>query len=174
MRGYALVLRRLPITMMVLVASSEALHASSSMRATLGKWLSHYSSLSWPVQVGLVLGLFVLTSAVGLLLTVRLPVDAFVKLKAKAARRRPWKGFGIVILLLRNGLGAILFLAGLVMSLPLIPGPGALLMLLGLGVADFPGKYRLELALIRLPHVLSSANRLRARFGKPPLLDPPI
>jgi hypothetical protein len=59
------------------------------------------------------------------------------------------------------------------LSLPLVPGPGALLMLLGLAVAEFPGKYRLELALIRLPHVLSSVNRLRARFGKPPLLDPP-
>jgi hypothetical protein len=123
--------------------------------------------------VGSVLGLFVLTSAIGFIIAVRLPTDAFIRLGLKATRPRPWKGLGIVVLLFRNGLGGLLFLTGLVLSLPLIPGPGALLMLLGLAVAEFPGKYRLELALIRLPHVLSSVNRLRARFGKPPLLDPP-
>jgi hypothetical protein len=158
---------------MGLVARGQALHDSGPMRATLTHWLSYYSGLPWPAQVGLVLGLFVITSAIGLIIAVRLPRDAFVKLGVKASRPRPWKGFGIVVLLLRNGSGAVLFIAGLVMSVPLIPGPGALFMLLGLGVADFPGKYRLELMLIRLPHVLSSANRLRARFGKPPLLDPP-
>jgi hypothetical protein len=45
-------------------------------------------------------------------------------------------------------------------------------MLVGLGLVDFPGKRALERRLLRLPRVLASVNKLRARFGKPPILTP--
>jgi hypothetical protein len=37
-------------------------------------------------------------------------------------------------------------------------------------LVDFPGKRSMELRLLREPHVLASVNRMRARFGKPPIL----
>jgi hypothetical protein len=62
------------------------------------------------------------------------------------------------------------------MALPLVPGPGVLFILLGLGFIDFPGKRSLERRLLRQPHVLSSVNKMRGRFGKPPILteDPVV
>jgi len=57
-----------------------------------------------------------------------------------------------------------------------ISGPGVLFILLGLGFIDFPGKRSLERRLLRQPHVLSSVNKMRGRFGKPPILteDPVV
>jgi hypothetical protein len=74
------------------------------------------------------------------------------------------------LLAAKNLLGSLMVLAGLVMSLPLVPGPGVLFVLIGLGLIDFPGKRALELRLLRQRHVLSSVNKVRARFGRPPLL----
>jgi len=51
-----------------------------------------------------------------------------------------------------------------------IPGPGILMLVLGIMLLDFPGKRRLEQWLIRRPTVLSAMNRLRQRYGKPPLV----
>jgi hypothetical protein len=46
-------------------------------------------------------------------------------------------------------------------------------MLVGVLLVDFPRRRRLEQALLRRPGVLPSLNRLRARFGRPPLRPPP-
>jgi hypothetical protein len=56
------------------------------------------------------------------------------------------------------------------MSLPGIPGPGILTILLGLVMMDIPGKRPLETRLVSRPSVLQAINRLRARFDKPPLV----
>jgi hypothetical protein len=69
-------------------------------------------------------------------------------------------------------LGVILLLLGLVLSLPLVPGPGFVLILLGVSLMDFPGKRRLELWILRTPSVLHPINRLRVRLGRPPLRVP--
>jgi len=42
--------------------------------------------------------------------------------------------------------------------------------LIGLILMDIPGKRPLEARLIRRPAILSSVNKLRARYNKPPLL----
>ena len=55
------------------------------------------------------------------------------------------------------------------MLLPLVPGPGFLFILVGLGRVDFPGQRSLERRLLGLPRVLASLNRLRARFGRSPI-----
>ena len=62
---------------------------------------------------------------------------------------------------------------GLVMSVPGIPGQGLLTVLIGLMLVDFPGRRRLERALARRRGLLAAMNRIRARFGHPPLLPPP-
>lgn len=69
----------------------------------------------------------------------------------------------------KNLLGLLLVLFGLVMSLPLIPGQGTIMALIGLLLVEFPGKRRLEMWLIRKRRILRAINWLRARRGRPPL-----
>jgi hypothetical protein len=59
-----------------------------------------------------------------------------------------------------------------VLSIPGIPGQGVLTMLVGVLLLDFPQRQRLERALLGRPGVLPALNRLRARFGRPPLRPP--
>jgi hypothetical protein len=73
------------------------------------------------------------------------------------------------LLIAKNVLGWLVILLGLLLSLPLVPGPGFLFILMGLGLVDLPGKRSFERRLIGLPRVLASLNRLRARFGRPPI-----
>src|SRR5262249_60782572 len=70
----------------------------------------------------------------------------------------------------KNLLGGMVALLGILLSLPGIPGPGLLLVLIGLTLLDIPGKRRLERKLIGRPRVLRGINSLRERFGKPPLV----
>src|SRR5262249_7875578 len=72
--------------------------------------------------------------------------------------------------LLKNVLGVTAAILGGVLSLPGIPGPGLLLILLGVTLVDFPGKRRLKRWLLSHQAVLNTINRLRQRYGKPPLL----
>ena len=69
----------------------------------------------------------------------------------------------------KNLAGVLLVLVGIVMALPGVPGQGFLTILIGITLVDFPGKRRIELALIRRPTVFRAVNQLRHRFGHPPL-----
>ena len=66
--------------------------------------------------------------------------------------------------------GGLLLLLGIVMALPLVPGPGVLFILLGLSLLDMPGKRALERYIISRPLVLHSVNRMRARWNRPALI----
>jgi hypothetical protein len=70
----------------------------------------------------------------------------------------------------KNLLGLVLVFAGIIMSLPGVPGQGVLTILLGIMLLDFPGKRALETRIVGRPRVNSAVNALRARFGKPPLM----
>ncbi len=74
------------------------------------------------------------------------------------------------LLALKNLVGVILVIAGAVMLFG--PGQGVLTILIGVILLDFPGKRKLELYLVSRPRVLEAINRLRARFGRPPMLLP--
>lgn len=76
--------------------------------------------------------------------------------------------WGAVIL--KNLLGILLIAIGIVLSLPGIPGQGLLTILLGLILLDIPGKRPFEARIIKRPMIRASINRLRARYGKPPLM----
>jgi hypothetical protein len=71
--------------------------------------------------------------------------------------------------ILKNFLGVLLILLGLVLSLPGVPGQGLLTILLGLIMLDIPGKRPLEARIIKRPAILATINNLRARYKKPPL-----
>jgi hypothetical protein len=70
----------------------------------------------------------------------------------------------------KNLLGLILVGAGVVMSLPGVPGQGVLTILLGIMLLDFPGKRKLETRIVSRPRVNQAVNAVRARFSKPPLM----
>lgn len=76
----------------------------------------------------------------------------------------------IVLHILKNLIGAALVVAGILLSLPGIPGQGLLTIVIGLLLMDFPGKVKLERKLVSQPRVLAAINRIRRRFGKCPLV----
>ena len=73
-------------------------------------------------------------------------------------------------LIMKNIIGVTVVAIGLVLSLPGVPGPGLLTILLGIMLMDFPGKRRLERWLIRRPKVLAAVNHLRQQHGKAPFV----
>jgi hypothetical protein len=64
-------------------------------------------------------------------------------------------------------IGFVLLAAGIAMLV--LPGQGILTMLIGISLVDFPGKRQLERKLIGQPAVLNAINKMRQRFGQPPL-----
>lgn len=70
--------------------------------------------------------------------------------------------------IIKNVVGFIIVIAGVIMIFT--PGPGVPAILLGLIMMDIPGKRPLEAKLIQRPAVLSAINSLRARYNKPPLI----
>lgn len=74
--------------------------------------------------------------------------------------------WGVVIL--KNLIGIVLVITGIVMLLG--PGPGVLTILIGSIMIDIPGKRPFEARIIKRPTVLAAANSLRARYDKPPLI----
>ena len=100
-------------------------------------------------------------------LLTRLPADYF--LEADRVVRPPWPrqlALYWVWRLLKNLLGVVLLLAGIVMLVT--PGQGLLTILAGLWLMDLPGKRRCERRLIGRPKVLASVNWIRQKAGKPP------
>lgn len=73
-------------------------------------------------------------------------------------------------LVLKNLLGLFLVLLGVILSVPGVPGQGLLTALLGFVLLDFPGKRHLERKILFRPHVRTTVDRLRARFGRRPLV----
>jgi hypothetical protein len=130
-------------------------------------------SLSWGQKAALGLGLFAGTTAVSLaavaIVLVRLPAtyfqDDFISPRAGGQPIVRWIG-----LILKNILGVVLILFGLLLSLPGVPGQGLLTVLIGLMLLDFPGKRRIERRLVARPTIQRAINALRARFGKPALV----
>jgi hypothetical protein len=70
----------------------------------------------------------------------------------------------------KNVLGALLVGVGIVLALPGVPGQGLLTILVGLMLLDLPGKRRVERRIVGRPRILRAINRLRKRFGPPPLV----
>lgn len=103
---------------------------------------------------------FVATALLVPLALVRMPKDYFMR--AAAEHRTP-----LVLRVLKNALGVVLVLVGIAMLV--LPGQGLITIALGLGLVDFPGRRRFELAVIGRPVVLKSVNALRRKAGREPL-----
>ncbi len=99
---------------------------------------------------------------------VLMPADYFSLRRHPPTERRGLHG--VAVLWIRNLCGAALILLGLCLSLPGIPLPGPLLILIGFSFTDFPSKPAMQQKLLRRPSVEGRINRLRQKFGKPPIV----
>lgn len=127
---------------------------------------------AWAEGLGWLAALSALTFAGSLLViplvAARIPADYFCthrRGRTRWRRRRPLLRLGVLVL--KNILGLVLFLAGVLMLF--LPGQGLLTIFLGVMLMDFPGKYRLERFVISRGPVLRGINWLRQRSGVPPL-----
>jgi hypothetical protein len=138
-------------------------------------WLVHIASF-FPPQLLISLAVSSIFMFVGTLIAipiilVRLPADYFdVRIP------RPWMEnhhpvLRVVGHLVKNLVGIVFLLAGLAMLV--LPGQGILTILIGLSLVEFPGKRRLEAKLVGQATVLSTINKMRAKFNKPPLILAP-
>lgn len=131
-----------------------------------------WATLSWG-SILLGVGLFLLSLAVSFaaigIVMVKIPANYFSShYKQDFLPGSHWTiRWGAVIA--KNILGLFLIAIGIVLSLPGVPGQGILTILLGLIMIDIPGKRPLEARIIKRPTVQAAVNKLRARYGKPPL-----
>ncbi len=137
------------------------------------EWLSAFwTSLTWGnilLGVGLFLASLLLSFlAIGIVM-VKIPENYFSShYQQDFMPNSSWLvRWGAVIL--KNILGVILVILGIILSLPGVPGQGVLTILLGLIMLDIPGKRPIEARIIKRPTILAAVNDLRARYNKPPL-----
>lgn len=116
--------------------------------------------LAWFSVIFFLLGLLITP-----FLVAAIPENYF---SAQAAPKNQLSGFlflrAIIFRCLKNALGLILVLAGLLMLV--LPGQGILTLVLGLLLIDYPGKYRLERKLVSYPIVLNAINWARHKRNK--------
>lgn len=120
--------------------------------------------------LGVALGAVVLSQMALVAVLVALPADFFCK---PGATRSPSLAVEVarwVARIAKNIAGAVLLLLGIPLALPGIPGPGLVLVLVGIALLDFPGKRKLQRRLLGHPRVWASINSLRSRFGRPGLI----
>jgi len=113
---------------------------------------------------------FVASLAIVSFILVKLPPDYFSKSEERKFLNDHPSGIRIAAIIGKNVLGAILVLLGIILSIPGVPGQGILTILLGIMLLDFPGKHRLEQKIVGRRKVREAIDRMRLRFGKPPLI----
>lgn len=137
--------------------------------------LSILLSLQWVlpagdtlIWLGLVsIGMFVLSLISIPLIIVRIPEDYFCRQRESSFWKRLNPALRLILLLLKNVLGVILLLMGVLMLV--LPGQGLLTILFGVALIDFPGKHILIRRLIAYPKVFDSINWIRNKANKQPL-----
>lgn len=130
-------------------------------------WIVEHKGLIAAASLLLFLGSLIVLP----ILIARIPADYFVRRRASAlpfSRAHPV--LRILLLVVKNLVGAVFLVAGLIMLFT--PGQGILAILVGVTLLDIPGKRRLELAIIRRPHILKAVNWIREQSHRAPLQLP--
>ena len=151
------------------VGSLGAITTTEVFEAAVEGFQSH------PALAGTVAGLSMLVvliyGAVMFVAVSRVSSDSFVSDAPSAStwrRRHPVVRFlGHVV---KNVIGVVLLIIGLAMLV--LPGQGMLTIVVALMLLDFPGKRRLTLRILRLRHVRSGIDWIRAKAKQPPLVLP--
>jgi hypothetical protein len=116
----------------------------------------------WLVTSSLIFLLIILAMVPVIIL--KLPVDYFSQKKNVGIIRNIIFPFNYILLSLKNLLGLILLIFGLLLLF--LPGQGLLTIFTGLIIMNFPGKRRFELYFIRKKSVLKTINWVRHKAGK--------
>jgi hypothetical protein len=131
-------------------------------------WLNHHAR--WIAIFSVVVG--VVSARIGFAILMRLPEDHFLRTEDSVPAVRSRSPVRLVLLVLKNLVGIGIIAAGGIMALPLVPGPGLILVVIGLSLTNFPVKRDLELKILRAPLALDTVNWLRSRVGRPALRLP--
>jgi len=134
--------------------------------AILGWIQTHHELMSWLAVISV--STFVVTLFAVPILIIHIP-DTYFLHKERKSRNNPKDavGFRLACRILKNILGVFFVLIGIIMLF--VPGQGLLSILIGVMLMNFPGKYKVERAIIRKEKVLSTINWLRAKAHRPPL-----
>jgi hypothetical protein len=124
-------------------------------------------ALIWTLAIGF--GASILGGVAAMIVVVKLPRDYFSNPKRKSRAKGLGRKIGKIA---KNVAGVLLVLGGAVLLLPGVPGPGIVVLLLGLVLTDLPGKQKLIHKVVRKPMVMRSMNRVRKRFNRPDLVAP--
>lgn len=130
-------------------------------------WLSNHLDLL--ALIGLISAVVFTISLLSLpWLVAQIPEDYFASQgRAETAWKTRHPVVGLLTLVLKNLLGYLLLLGGILMLF--LPGQGILTIVAGLLLMDYPGKFALEKRIARSPTIFKGLNWLRNRAGKPPL-----
>lgn len=134
-------------------------------------WLSDRESLlAWIGGLSL---LTIIVSFIAVPIIVRrMPYDYFLEDDTRAEElRKQHPVLRIIFLIVKNLVGSILVIGGILMLLT--PGQGVLTILIGLLLMDFPGKRKLEVRLIRIGPLKKAIDWIRKKGDKRPLELPP-
>ena len=118
-------------------------------------------------MTGSSIALFVGGLAAAAVFAVAMPEDYFTASLEAADPKGAAAAFHMTKRIAKNIIGLVILATGIVLLV--VPGPGLVFILIGISLIDFPGKRRLERRFVSNPLVLSRINRMRARFGRPPL-----
>ena len=129
-------------------------------------WLTRHS-----VEIGLGSALMLALGIVAVpWIVVRLPEDALQRPNPLEAYRHRHPVLRGLLFVVRNAVGLVLLTLGVIMLVT--PGQGILTIVLALGIMDFPGKWRLEHAILERKSVYRSLNWIRRKGGRSELLPP--
>ena len=105
------------------------------------------------------------------IIIIYLPARYFNPIQHPSQRAAPTLPlFRLILLVVKNMVGAVLILAGLAMLV--LPGQGLVTLLIGLLLTNFPGKRRLICRLLQQPKILAFINRIRTAANRPPVVPP--
>ena len=131
------------------------------------QWISK-ETLVW-ISIGSGLGLLIGANAIPSIV-IQMPDDSFSIAKRQNSLDRKPAMVRVPLLILKNLLALVLILLGIAMLV--LPGQGILSILLGVMLADFPGKLKLQQWILARPKIMESLNWLRRKFRRRPLHTP--
>jgi len=137
---------------------------------SLKEWGEANAPLLWWI-FGISTAMMLLTPLLVSWIIIKLPKDYFVEEKRRRLQSLvQYPALRVVVAIVKNVLGAVLVIAGVIMLVA--PGQGLLTIVVGLMLLDFPGKYRLERWLVTRRQVWRSIQWLRKRARQPELVRP--
>lgn len=139
---------------------SSSLAGLGHLAREIGRFLERHVAMT----VGAGVSTLVISVALTAWMLVRLPESFFAKPHVPSGN--------LALRIAKNVGGGLLILLGIVLSFPGVPGQGFLTILIGLMLTDLPGKRRIELWVLRRRSVELAISKLRARYGRAPLVLP--